>query len=291
MATTRETFKVPLGENPYSNKWLEKDREFYYRLDVYRDDTVPWDEKTVVVHFPGAGVNAPYPKDSWAAPYYLEKGFIFCVAYYFQRTFKDEEDNIATTPLPWKEDWSDYRSYSHHLMGRAFMIQSIASYVLSKYPTCANNLYLSGKSRGGSALMAWSYLSKGYSENISNKIKAIHIFQGYTGSAEDEKWIEWGKTIRTLCSYMTNINHKAFFIYNDNDRGSQLTPRLINSVPNNSLSSTYFMNFATKGHTMDWELSAELIRQIQQGNTNYEFKGKDIKSLWEITQNEREANT
>lgn len=284
MAIVKTILKVPLTKSVIVPDFIDIDGtdKYYYRLDVYHDDTWnPETQRKIVVHFPGAGVNAPYGMDSEGALVHVAAGYVWAVCYYYQVGFEDPNSDVITTKLPWNESWNTQSyNFQHHLRCRAFMIQSVLEYLCEKFNSLpimnidVNNIFFTGKSRGGASLLAWSYHSRAF--NYSNRVKAIVNFQGYIGSS-DVGWIDWQKTIRTLCTYFTWLNHKFYHVYNDLDRGYEISASCAYSIPHNRLSNSSFINMIEEGHTYVADLSLTCIQAVAEGSEP-EYRGVSIKT-------------
>lgn len=156
MTIRRKTYKIPVFRGtivPYFFD-ISNTETTYYRMDVFYDDT--WNintQRPTISHFAGAGLNSPYVTDSSMVAGYVNKGWIFAVTYYYQSGFVDpnwspedegetgdttvEENETstevfspATTKTLWNEAWGENRNYYHHLMGRAYMIQSALQFIV-----------------------------------------------------------------------------------------------------------------------------------------------------------------
>lgn len=290
----RNIYKVPVSSTVPSPSILnlQSTDNFFYRLDFFYPGD--WDKnvkRNVVIHFPGAGVNAPYNVTGGMMDRYSKEDLLTCVVYYYQPSFKDPDNPDLVTPKPfWNERWGDTYNHQHHLRCRSIMVQSALEFVvdqlesLSGFTIDTDNIYFTSKSRGGASVCAWSYFNRAY--KYQDKVKLIVNSQGYAGSATVKDptggWLSWKSTIDALSLYSTWSQHNFIHVYNDKDHGYDLGSRISFSIPSNRLGNHRFMNFTDYGHTAIDDFNAEAIKAARQG-VPLVYKGTMVYTQEELT--------
>lgn len=293
MAIVKRILEIPVTAQAGAPAFLDPTNveKYHYRLDVFYDDTWNIDiQRKAVIYFAGAGLNAPYEVTHPAPIAHIAAGYIWMICYYYQPAFNDPNSPIKTIKPPFDESWQGFNgvvnNYSRHLRNRAMMVQSALEYVCSgKFNLLdivdadTEVVYLTGKSRGGASLLAWSYLSTNF--QYSANVKAIINFEGYVGSADTDNdtdgWINFRPTITTLSSYFTYLQHKTVNVYNDLDHGYELSAYLAYSIPYNRLVDAHFANLMAYGHTAVWGFSVAVINAME-ANVPIVYEGVTIQN-------------
>lgn len=269
VAKIPDTIKLVDGLNRNDYKWI---------LSLYSDDS--WndnEQRDVLIHFSGSGVTEHYQPNSTAVVKCINRNRHFAVLNY--------SGTPGTTQPPYQNGWGvQTRNFFPYLLRLSFEVQSALNTLLQTKEINdlykLGNVYLSGKSRGGAAVVFWAGIASNTnvdSNNLYKRVKGIVNFNGIAGSDVDRKWDRPRDSLQPLSYGMNNTFAQMVHIYNDaDDKGnSDIRRRFQFGIVEKARKLNFFYNFKDSGHELNWDFLHETI-QCWVNNTPLSYNGKDI---------------